>query len=608
MSGRPQTDNRREIPERFLWDPDHIFPSWEAWELACGELERMLDRYAALAGSLAGPEELLATLRLADELGQLTHRVYYYPALRYDEDQRDNDVGARRQQAQILLAKAEQASAWFNPELLAIPLERVRAWMDERDDLALYRFALEEVYRQQEHVLDAAGERLMSLGARYRRAVSEVYAALTTADVEFPRVKLASGEEVTVTHGRYRAILSTSRVQQDRAAAFEAIYGLYAASPNTYASLYDGIAQRDWFVALARNYRTTLAAALHTNNIPEAVVENLIDATRAGTAPLRRYHRLRRRVLGLESYHLYDGTCPLVECDAAYPYERVQEWIIESLGLLGSAYQQRVCEAFSSRWIDVYENQGKRSGAYSAPVYGVHPYMLLNYNDTLDDMFTLAHEMGHSMHTILSHRHQPFVYAGYTIFVAEVASTLNEALLLDLLLTRTDDPAERVALLQHAIDSICGTFYTQVLFADWELQAHRLVEQGQPLTAERLNALYLELLGRYYEDTVEKDELYGLTWARIPHLYRTPYYVYQYATCFASSATILGELRQGRPEAVERYLELLRSGGSDHPMDQLRRAGVDLSDPRPVEAVVRQMERLVERLEQELDLQSAPGK
>jgi len=600
---RPQTTKRDEIPQQHRWAPEHIFEDWPAWEQACAELERLIEAYAALKGSLArGAEALLDSLRLADELGQLAHRVYYFPALRHDEDQRDNQVGAHRQRAQILLARAEQASAWFNPELLQIPLATVRGWMEALEPLRLYRFALEEIYRQQEHVLDDAGERLMSLGARFRRAASEAYAALTTADAHFPSVTLSNGEEVTMTHGRYRAILSTSRVQADRRAAFEAIYGLYAAAPNTYAALYDGVAQRDWFVAQARHYASTLAAALHGNNIPEQVVDNLIAATRSGTEPLRRYHRLRKRVLGLESYHPYDGTCPLMETTTSYPYDQVQRWIVESVARLGESYQQRVGVAFQARWIDVYENEGKRSGAYSAPVYGVHPYMLLNYNDTLDDMFTLAHEMGHSMHTILSHQSQPFVYAGYTIFVAEVASTLNEALLLELLLERTEDPRERVALLQHAIDTICGTFYTQVLFADWELEAHRMVERGEPLTAERLSALYMELLERYYDDVFPKDELYGLTWARIPHLFRSPYYVYQYATCFASSAKILTDLggAQGAA-ALERYLELLRSGGSDHPMEQLRRAGVDLSRPEPMEAVTRQLDDLVGRLEGELD-------
>jgi oligoendopeptidase F len=272
---------------------------------------------------------------------------------------------------------------------------------------------------------------------------------------------------------------------------------------------------------------------------------------------------------------------------------------------LGADYQARVRQAFAGRWIDVYENPGKRSGAYSAPVYGVHPYMLLNWNGTLDAVFTLAHEMGHSMHTLYSHESQPFVYSGYTIFVAEVPSTLSEALLLDHLLTRSTDPRERFVLLQHAIDEIVGTFYTQVMFADFELRAHELVEAGEPVTADDLNALYLELFRAYHQDTIAIDDLLKYTWARIPHFYNSPYYVYQYATCFASTAQLVQGIMQGsgedRCKAVGRYLDLLRAGGSDHPMTLLARAGVDLNDPATIRAVVDQFDRLVGRLEQEFD-------
>jgi oligoendopeptidase F len=282
----------------------------------------------------------------------------------------------------------------------------------------------------------------------------------------------------------------------------------------------------------------------------------------------------------------------------------VLDWIVESVAPLGERYQQRMRDGFAGRWIDVYENDGKRSGAYSAPVYGTHPYMLLNYNDTLDDVFTLTHEMGHSMHTILSHETQPFVYSNYTIFVAEVPSTLNEALLLEYLLERSTDPAERIVLLQHAIDNITGTFYTQVLFADYELRAHRLAERDQPITADILTGIYRSLLTDYYGDAVDIDELTGITWSRIPHFYNSPYYVYQYATCFASAARLAQEIAQGsaaaRGAARERFLDLLRSGGSDYPMEQLRRAGVDLSQPDTVRAVVNQLDGLVTRLEKEM--------
>jgi oligoendopeptidase F len=417
-----------------------------------------------------------------DDMGALSYRVWYYTSLRYDEDQRNNEHNARRQQVQILFARQQQASSWFNPELLSIPLETIRQWMDANSDLAVYRFGIESLFHEQEHVLDEQGERLLSFAGRFGSVPHDSYSALTTADMKPASITLASGDEVTLTYGQYRAILETSRNQNDRGAAYRTFHQAYEDKQNTYAALYNGVLQRDWFHARARGYETTLHAALHGNNIPTSVVETLIRVTKEGVQPLRRYHQLRRRVLGLESYRLFDLFVPLVHHDARYAYDRVGQWIVDSVAPLGRDYQGRVSDAFGGRWIDVFENAGKRSGAYSAPVYGAHPYMLLNYNETLDAVFTLAHEMGHSMHTLLSHQTQPFVYAGYTIFVAEVPSTLSEALFLDLMLERAESREQRAVLLQHAVDSIASTFYTQVMFADFELQAHRLVEQDQPVT------------------------------------------------------------------------------------------------------------------------------
>jgi oligoendopeptidase F len=598
----PPLRERSEIPDRFKWDLSHIFPDWDAWQRAYDELDRKIGEGSAFQGTLTqGPDRLLAAYRLRDEVGQLAHKVWYYTSLAYDQDQRDNLLNARRQQVQILFAKDAQSFSWFEPELLKIPLATVQQWMTARPDLTLYRFAIEDLYRRQEHVLDDKGEHLLSLSTRFSSTPRDAYAALSTADVKYPSITLSGGAEVTVTYGQYRAILATNRDQRDRAAAFHAIHGLYAANVNTYAALYSAVLQGDWFHSQARGFSSSLEAALHGNNIPTAVVENLIETTRNNVEPLRRYHRLRKKVLGLETYHTYDTTIPLVHVDRRYPYNDVLEWLPASVAPLGPDYQRQLREALTSGWIDVYENSGKRSGAYSAPVYGVHPYMLLNYNDTLDDVFTLAHEAGHSMHTVLSHANQPFVYSGYEIFVAEVPSTLSEALFLDYMLGRTTDERERSVLLQHAIDGIVATFYTQVMFADYELQAHRLVEQGQPVTAEALGDIYFNLLRAYHGDAYDYDELSRVTWARIPHFYSTPYYVYQYATCFASSAQVMKQLSGGseaeRREAVNRYLTLLKSGGSDHPMALLKTAGVDLSKPETVRAVVDQLDTLVTRLE-----------
>ena len=601
----PPLRDRDSIPERFKWNLKNIFPTWDEWQAAYAELDRKIDAFAALQGTLGqGSERLLASLRLRDEIGQLEYKVWYFASLWYDQDQRDNQINARRQQVQILFAKAAQASAWFDPELLKIPLSEVRTWLAASSELAVYTFALEDLYRQQEHVLDDKGEHLLSLSSRFSSSPNDAYAALSTADVKYPTVKLSSGTEATLTYGQYRAILATNRNQNDRAAAFHEFHKLYDNTVNTYATLYDGVLQRDLFYSRARGYKSTLEAALHGNNIPTAVVENLIRETKAGTEPLRRYHRLRKRALGVDTYHSYDTSIPLVDFDRKYPYEDVLEWLPGSVAALGEDYQRRMRDVLNGQCIDVYENPGKRSGAYSAPVYGVQPYMLLNYNDTLDAVFTLAHEMGHSMHTVLSHAHQPFVYAGYTIFVAEVPSTLSEALFLEFMLARSTDERERIVLLQHAIDGIASTFYTQVMFADFELQAHLLAEEGKPVTAEVLGDIYFGLLQAYHGDALDYDAQSRITWARIPHFYQSPYYVYQYATCFASSAQLMHQLTGGaageREAALRRYLTLLESGGCDHPMTLLQRAGVDLGRPEPVRAVVAQLDTLVSRLEEAL--------
>jgi oligoendopeptidase F len=601
----PALRERNEIADRFKWDLLRIFPDWDAWQRSYVELDRKIAEYAALQGTLAlGADRLTTAMRLSDEVGQLEYKVWYFAALRYDEDQRDNAINAKVQQVQILFAKAAQASAWFEPELLKVPLSTVQEWMAKHADLAVYRFAIEDLYRRQEHVLDEKGEHLLSLSSRFSTLPHDAYAAISTADVKYPTIELSTGP-VTLTYGQYRAILATNRSQADRARAFQEYHAIYERNLNTYASLYNGVLQRDWFVSQSREYRSTLEAALHGNNIPTAVVENLVATTKQGTEPLRRYHRLRKRVLGLETYHSYDTVIPLVEFDRKYPYDASLEWLPESVAVLGPAYQREMRAVLGGQCIDVYENPGKKSGAYSAPVYGVQPYMLLNYNDTLDAVFTLAHEMGHSMHTVLAHRAQPFVYAGYTIFVAEVPSTLSEALFLEYMLERTTDERERVVLLQHAIDGIVGTFYTQVMFADFELQAHRLVEEGKPVTAEVLGDMYFELIKAYHGDALDYDAQSRATWARIPHFFSTPYYVYQYATCFASSAQLMKAITTGssdeRAAAVARYLALLEAGGSDHPMTLLQRAGVDLSKPETVLAVSGQLDTLVSQLERALN-------
>ncbi len=596
---------RDDIADRYKWNLTDIFATWEEWEAGYTRLEAGIDRYAALQGTLAeGPGRLLDAFRLSETLGQLAYRVWYFPSLRYDEDQRDNGINAKRQQVQILFARWKQAESWFNPELLKIPLATVRGWMDGSEPLRLYRFAIEDLYRQHEHVLDEGGERLMSLASRLASGPNDAYWALSTADAKFPTVRLSTGEDVTVSYGQYRAILATRREQADRAAAFRALHETYQNSLNTYTTIYNGVCQRDWFQARARGYASTLDGALHGDNIPTSVVENLIATTRAGVGPLQRYHQLRRRTLGVPSYHVYDYSIPLVAFDRKYrvrPRPRLDRRVGRAArtGVPGSP-ARRIRRRLDRRLRKRRQALRRllRAGVRHAPIHApqLHGHPRRHVHPGARDGALDAH------HPVA--RGAAVRVSSYTIFVAEVPSTLSEALLLDYLLARSTDPTERVVLLQHAIDNIAGTFYTQVLFADYELRAHRLAERDQPITAEILTEIYRGLLVDYYGDSLDLNEQTGITWSRIPHFFNSPYYVYQYATCFASAARLAQQIMHGpeasRHDARDRFLTLLRSGGNDYPMEQLKKAGVDLSQPDTVLAIVNQLDDLVTRLEKEL--------
>jgi oligoendopeptidase F len=595
------TRERTEVDPAYTWDLSALFPTWEAWEASVADLDQRIGAFAGLAGTLAASgAHLRAALEANDVIGQLTYRVWYYPSLTHDQDQRDNASAARRQRVQLLFAKLEQATSWFNPELLAVPLATIHQWMDADPALAVYRFAVDDLFRKQAHVLDQAGERLLSLAARLTGAPKDVYEALSTADAQFPAVTLSTGASVECTYGNYRRVLATSRVAADRRAVFNAHYDVFGARRNTFASIYNSVLHRDWFQARARGYATTLDAALFGNAIPADVVTTLI-AEGACVAPFQRYHRLRKRVLG-STPTPRPTLRAAVEHDVQYRYDDVREWIVASTARLGADYQARVREAFDGRWIDVYENKGKRSGAYRRG-YGapVHAAQLQRHARC---RIHAGPRMGHSMHTLLAQASQPFVYAGYTIFVAEVPSTLNEELLLEFMLARATTTEERTMLLQHAIDGNVGTFYNQVVFADYELEAHRMVERDEPVTADGLNALYARTVDAYWGDTVERDERTAWTWARIPHFFQAPYYVYQYATCMASTAALMEAVGSADParrdDGVRRYLDLLRAGGSDHPMALLKRAGVDLAQPTAIRALVARLDRLVGELESAL--------
>jgi oligoendopeptidase F len=597
--------NRDEIPAEYKWNFNDIFHNWTEWDAALKQTSAKMDEIAALKGTLKqGPQQLLKAMKLQDEMGILAYKVYQYPGLMKNVDNSNAEIGAKLQQVQILFSKFGTATAWINPEMLTIPEATMRQWIDQTPDLKIYNFSLMNLYRQQKHVLDEPKEQLLSYFSQLNNTPADIYTMLTTADVKYPTIKLSDNKEVVLSPGAYQQILATDRNQADRRTAFLAHYGSFEEKKNTIASIYNAICQSDWASAQARNYTSCLQAALDGNNIPEDVYKNLVNTVRANAAPLQRFMKLRARTLKLEKYYGYDGAIPLVDFNKVYPYDEARKMVLASVEPLGQDYVAKMNKAVSAGWLDVYENKGKTTGAFSSNVYGVHPYMLLNYNETLNYVFTLAHELGHTIHSVLSSENQPFVTHNYTIFVAEVASTFNERLMLDYMLARTKDPKERIALLTQAIDNIVGTFYTQALFADFELRAHTLVEKGQPITVDVLNGIVADLYKEYYGDAHSPEPLYNLIWARIPHFYNSPYYVFQYATCFASSAQIYKGVTTGtdaeKQAAKDKYLTLLKSGGNDYPMEQLKKAGVDLSKPETIKAVITQLDVMVGLLEKEL--------
>lgn len=599
-------ESRDEIPAEFKWSLNDIYSSWSDWENDMTKIKSMMDEIVSYKGKLKqSSENLLAVQKLNDELGILSYKVYRYPQLMRDLDTRDQQVGAKLQKVQSMFAEFGVATSWINPEMLEIPWDTMKKWLDENSAFNPYRFGIEDLFRQQKHVLTSDKEELLSYFSRVNSAPGEIYSNLTTADVDFPTVQLSNGDSVQATYGNYGLVLATNHNQEDRKKMYEAHYGVFKKNENTYASIYKAICQSDWATARARGYNSSLEAVLDANNIPAAVYENLVNTVKANTEPLQKYNRLRKKLLKLDKYYSFDGSIPLTDYLKTYPYDEAKELVLASITPLGNDYKEKITGALKGGWIDVFENKGKRAGAYSAGVYGVHPFMLMNYNGTLDNVFTLGHELGHTMHTLYSQESQPFSTSSYTIFVAEVASTFNERLLLDYMLSKTTDPKERINLLQQAIQGITGTFYFQTLLADYELQVHTLVEKNESVTAETLTKIMTDLYDKYYGDSVEKDEFINRVWARIPHMFRTPFYVYQYATCFASSAQIYKNINTGteaeRKEALDKYLQLLKSGGSDYPMAQLKNAGVDLTQPETIKAVISQFSLLVDKLEEEIN-------
>ena len=594
---------RKDIPKEYKWNLGDIYENYEKWNEDLAKMEKIQEELVEYKGKFDNEDKLLEFLKKQEESEKIAYKLYRYPQLARDLDSSDKKATENMQKIQFLFAKMGTELSWVNPELIE-NRENIEKWIQKKE-FSDYRFGLENLFRLQNHVLDEDKSKLLSYYNSYFSAPRSIYSEITVTDVEWPLVKLNNGEEIQATAANYSKVVSTNRNQEDRKLIFENYYGVFEKRKNTIAAIYNSILQKNIASSKAYNYKSFLASALEDNNIPEDIYLNLINTAKESTAPLKRYIKLRKEILGLSEYHNYDGSINLVKFDKEYEYDDAKKIVLNSIVPLGKDYTKKMEKAISQGWLDVFETQGKRSGAYSAGVYGVHPYMLLNYNKTLDSVFTLAHELGHTLHTLYSQENQPFSTSDYTIFVAEVASTFNERLLLDYMLEKTQDPTEKIALLEQEIRNITGTFYFQALLADYEYQAHKLAETGQPITADVLSKITEGLFEAYYGDEIEKDELLSIFWARVPHFFNSPFYVYQYATCFASSAILYDKMIKNedenvRIEALKKYIELLSSGGNDFPMNQLKKAGVDLSKKSTIEAVSKQLDSLLDKLEAEI--------
>ena len=594
---------RKDIPKEYKWNLSDIYENYEKWNEDLAKIKKIQEELVKFKGKFDSEDKLLQFLKKQEESEKIAYKLYRYPQLARDLDSSDKEATENMQKIQFLFAKMGTELSWVNPELIE-NRENIEKWIQKKE-FSDYRFGLENLFRLQSHVLDEDKSKLLSYYSSYFSAPRSIYSEITVTDVDWPLIKLNNGEKIQATAANYSKVVSTNRNQEDRKLIFENYYGVFEKRKNTIAAIYNSILQKNIASSKTYNYKSFLSSALEDNNIPEDIYLNLINTAKENTAPLKRYIKLRKEILGLSEYHNYDGSINLVKFDKEYEYDDAKKIVLNSIEPLGKDYAKKMENAISQGWLDVFETQGKRSGAYSAGVYGVHPYMLLNYNKTLDSVFTLAHELGHTLHTLYSQENQPFSTSDYTIFVAEVASTFNERLLLDYMLEKTQDPTEKIALLEQEIRNVTGTFYFQALLADYEYQAHKLAETGQPITADVLSKITEDLFYTYYGDEIEKDELLSIFWSRVPHFFNSPFYVYQYATCFASSAILYDKVIKdedeiARKKALERYIELLSSGGNDFPMNQLKKAGVDLSKKSTIEAVSKQLDGLLDKLENEI--------
>ncbi|MFT9598733.1 oligoendopeptidase F [Mesobacillus sp.] len=589
---------RDEVSAENTWRLEDIFAVDEQWEKEFNEVKGLIPSVQEYQGKLGeSAEQLYSALQLQDKLLERLGRLYTYAHMRYDQDTTNSFYQGLDDRIKNLYSQAASALAFIVPEILAVDEEKIKGFLNEKEELKLYEHALEEINLQRPHVLSAEEEALLAQASEVMSSPSNTFGMLNNADLEFPSIKDENGEEVEITHGRYIRFLESEdrRVRED---AFKAVYKTYGSFKNTFSSTLSGNIKKDNFNARIRKYDSARHAALSANNIPESVYENLVNTVNDNLHLLHRYVKLRRKVLGLDKLHMYDLYTPLVkDVKMEIPYGEAKEYVLKGLAPLGDEYNNILKEGFENRWVDVYENKGKRSGAYSSGAYGTNPYILMNWQDNVNNLFTLAHEFGHSVHSYYTRKTQPYPYGNYSIFVAEVASTCNEALLNDYMLKTIDDEQKRLYLLNHYLEGFRGTVFRQTMFAEFEHMIHQKAQNNEALTADSLTKDYYELNKKYFgEEDIIIDEEIGLEWSRIPHFYYN-YYVYQYATGF-SAATALSKqiLEEGEP-AVERYIDFLKSGSSDYPIEVLKKAGVDMTSSKPIEDALKVFEEKLNEME-----------
>ncbi len=588
---------RDELDKRYCWAIEDVFASDEAWEqelAACQELPGQLASYKGRLGESG--ETLLGYLDAMETASRRMRRLFLYTSMKSDEDTANSTYQALKGRCFGFMVKMNSAKSWEAPELTALEDETLERFYKETPGLEKYRRYLEQARQGREHVLSPAEEALLASGGEVFNSASTIFNTLNNADMKFPPVADSEGNMHPLTNGSYLSLISSSD-QTLRKNAFHAFYDVYKSFENTLASTYNAEVRKNVFMAKARKYDSALQSSLMPNEVPEAVYHNLLDAVHNNLDKMHRYMTLRKKIMGLDELHLYDVYANMLpQGGQVIPFEQAREEVCEAVKVLGEEYAAVLASSFEERWADVYENVGKRSGAYSTGCYDVHPFMLLNHKDDLKSEFTLAHELGHSLHSWHSRKHQPPIYSGYVLFVAEVASTCNEALLMQYLLKRTDDKGKRAVLINHFLEQFRTTLYRQTMFAEFELKAHQLAEQGQTLTAKVLKEIYLQLNKDYFGPDTVVDEDIAIEWARIPHFYRH-FYVYQYATGFSAAMALSRRiLTEGEP-AVQDYLKFLSGGSSTDPISLLKIAGVDMSTPDPVNSALEQFGELITELE-----------